>query len=93
MINSILKNQLNHQPNIVILQNFAHDEMFSHIAKSSLFSSQMYVKEFFYIALSFLYELKILTHLMAVLPSYRNQSIGLLYKSIDWFLYDSNTGI
>ena len=30
---------------------------------------------------------------MAVLPSYRNQSIDLLCKSIDWFLYEGNTGI
>ena len=29
---------------------------------------------------------------MPVLPSYRNQSIDLLCKSIDWFLYDGNTG-
>ena len=26
---------------------------------------------------------------MAVLPSYRNQSIDLLSKSIDWFLYEA----
>ena len=30
---------------------------------------------------------------MPVLPSYRNQSIDLICKSIDWFLYESNTGI
>ena len=30
---------------------------------------------------------------MPGLPSYRNQSIGLLCKSIDWFLYEENTGI
>ena len=30
---------------------------------------------------------------MPVLPSYRNQSIDLLCKSIDLFLYDGNTGI
>ena len=30
---------------------------------------------------------------MPVLPSYRNQSIDFLYKSIDWFLYEGNTGI
>ena len=30
---------------------------------------------------------------MAVLPSYRNQSIDLLCKSIDWFLYEGITGI
>ena len=29
---------------------------------------------------------------MPVLPAYRNQSIDLLYKSIDWFLYEGNTG-
>ena len=27
-----------------------------------------------------------------VLPSYRNQSIDLLCKSIDWFLHEGNTG-
>ena len=26
---------------------------------------------------------------MVVLPSYRNQSIDLLSKSIDWFLYEA----
>ena len=30
---------------------------------------------------------------MPVLLSYRNQSIDFLCKSIDWFLYESNTGI
>ena len=30
---------------------------------------------------------------MPVLPSYRNQSIDLRSKSIDWFLYEGNTGI
>ena len=30
---------------------------------------------------------------MPVLPSYRNQSIDLHSKSIDWFLYVDNTGI
>ena len=29
---------------------------------------------------------------MPVLPSYRNQSIDLLHKSIYWFLYEGNTG-
>ena len=28
-----------------------------------------------------------------MLPSYRNQSIDLLCKSVDWFLYEGNTGI
>ena len=28
-----------------------------------------------------------------MLPSNRNQSIDLLRKSIDWFLYEGNTGI
>ena len=28
-----------------------------------------------------------------VLLSYRNQSIDLLCKSIDWFLYEGNIGI
>ena len=30
---------------------------------------------------------------MPVLPSYRNQSIDLHRKSINWFLYDGNIGI
>ena len=30
---------------------------------------------------------------MPVLLSYRNQSIDLLCKSIDWLLYEGNTGI
>ena len=34
-----------------------------------------------------------LTYQMPVLPSYRNQSIELHNKSIDWFLYKSNTDI
>ena len=29
---------------------------------------------------------------MPVLPSYRNQSIDLLCKSIDWFLHEGNSG-
>ena len=33
-----------------------------------------------------------LTHYVPVLPSYRSQSIDLLCKSIDWFLYEGNTG-
>ena len=30
---------------------------------------------------------------MPVLPAYRNQSIDLHTKSIDWFLYEGSTGI
>ena len=30
---------------------------------------------------------------MPVLLSYKNQSIDLLGKSIDWLLYEGNTGI
>ena len=30
---------------------------------------------------------------MSVLPSYINQSVDLNSKSIDWFLYEGNTGI
>ena len=30
---------------------------------------------------------------MPVLPSYTNPSIDLDSKSIDWFLYEGNTGI
>ena len=33
-----------------------------------------------------------LTHYVPVLPSYRNQSIDLLCKSIDRLLYENNTG-
>ena len=29
---------------------------------------------------------------LSVLPSYRNKSIDLLCKSIDWFLCEGNTG-
>ena len=31
--------------------------------------------------------------LNASVASYRNQSIDLLYKSVDWFLYEGNNGI
>ena len=31
--------------------------------------------------------LHLLTHSTPKLPSYKNQSIDLLWKSIDWFLY------
>ena len=34
-----------------------------------------------------------LSIVLLVLSSYRNQSIDLLCKSIDWFLYEGNTGI
>ena len=30
---------------------------------------------------------------MLVLPLYRNQLVDLHGKSIDWFLYEDNTGI
>ena len=30
---------------------------------------------------------------MPAFPSYKNQSIDLLYKSIDWFLYEGNINI
>ena len=30
--------------------------------------------------------------LSAMLPTYRNQSIDLLCKLVDWFLYEGNTG-
>ena len=33
-----------------------------------------------------------LTHSVSVLPSYRNQSIDLMCKSVDWFLYEGNAG-
>ena len=35
---------------------------------------------------------QMLTHWMPKLPLYKNQSIDSLYKSIDWFLYDANSG-
>ena len=35
---------------------------------------------------------KCLTHKVPVLPLYRNRSIDLLCKSIDWFLYEGITG-
>ena len=34
-----------------------------------------------------------LTHLISVLPSYKNLSIDMHIKSIDCFLYDGNTDI
>ena len=36
--------------------------------------------------------IEVLSHKVPVLPSYRNQLIDLLWKSIDWFLYEGNTG-
>ena len=30
---------------------------------------------------------------MPVLPTYRDQSVDLHSKSIDWFVYEGNTGI
>ena len=35
----------------------------------------------------------VLTSLTPELPSYRNQAIDLLCKSIDWFLYNDNFGV
>ena len=35
----------------------------------------------------------LLTHSTPKMPSYRNQSINLQRKSIDWFLYHSNFGV
>ena len=32
-----------------------------------------------------------LTHLVPVLSSYRNKSIDLHSKSVDWFLYEGDT--
>ena len=40
-----------------------------------------------------LLEIDCLIHLIPVLPLYRNQSIHLHSKSIDWFLYEVNTNI
>ena len=34
----------------------------------------------------------VLTHYVPTLPSYRNQSIDLHNKSVEWFLYKGNTG-
>ena len=39
-----------------------------------------------------LFLLLTLTHQVPVLPPYRNQSINLHSKSIDWFLHEGNTG-
>ena len=36
------------------------------------------------------YCLEMKTFFMAMFPSYRNQSIDLHYKSVDWFLYEVN---
>ena len=35
---------------------------------------------------------RFLNPLSVMLPSYKNQSIDLHSKSIDWFLYEGNTG-
>ena len=43
--------------------------------------------------MKFINFVSILTHQTPVLPSYRNQSIDLRSKSVDWFLYENNTGI
>ena len=37
-------------------------------------------------------DINFLTHKVAVLTSYRNQSNDLQSKSIDWFLHESNNG-
>ena len=34
-----------------------------------------------------------LIHYTPKVPSYRNQSIDLQSKSVDWFLYDGNFGV
>ena len=34
-----------------------------------------------------------LAYFNLVLPLYRNRPIDLLYKSVDWFLYNGNTGL
>ena len=36
---------------------------------------------------------KSLAYFSLVLPLYRNHPIDLLCKSVDWFLYNSNTGL
>lgn len=33
-----------------------------------------------------------ITHERLIFPAYRNQSIDLFCKSVDWFLYDLSTG-
>ena len=45
-----------------------------------------------FLSLSTLPSLLFFLHEVPVLPSYRNQSIDLIRKSIDWFLYEGNTG-
>ena len=42
--------------------------------------------------LTFLSSDRKLNPLIASVPSYRNQSIDLQNKSIDWSLYEGNTG-
>ena len=34
-----------------------------------------------------------LAYFYPVLPLYRNHPISLLHKSVDWFLYNGNTGL
>ena len=34
-----------------------------------------------------------LAYFNPMLPLYRNHSIDLLHKSVDWFLYNDNTGL
>ena len=36
--------------------------------------------------------LSVVNPLTANVPIYRNQSVDLLYKPTDWFLYDGNIG-
>ena len=36
---------------------------------------------------------KNLAYFSLVLPLYRNRPIDLLFKSVDWFLYNGNTGL
>ena len=43
--------------------------------------------------LMMLLSIRDVTFFMPMFPSYRNQSIDLHYKSINWFLYEGNIGM
>ena len=90
-----------------LLPNILHKIQWTNhaVALYVLFKNQVF---FFFFILIFLLDFH-LTHadiqkiicvhqliiffLMPKLPSYRNQSIDLQSKSIDWFLYDGNLGV
>ena len=68
---------------------------FSKILKNTLFYRTPPAAAFdfkYTTGISNLKAVRILTHSVPVMPSYRNQLIDLLCISIDWFLYEGNTG-